>query len=389
MEKTKRKRSIQIGSVAIVVMLVCFLAACSAPSQESTQPAPIASEEASIEPIISAAHWKDQYPEQYESYVAAGHATYAHSPGASGKVNAHLDVFDPPADYPAPFMTGCLSCHASGYQSIVMDGLGDELFTTDTEVVKEMIDEGITCYSCHGNTPGEMNPVNQWVLDAAEKGGIQTSDENMVCAQCHSMGDFSVQFSDTDSSKWSLLQVGVDPDAVWNYIASNENYTPIVPTAETVFNNFLGSTHDTAGATCVDCHMQTETSDDGKSYTKHIWQSVGVNEGMYENCSACHTDTAADRKEAVASVQADFAVSASAAQVEIDALTKKIEEATAAGIVPADDIEAATLLKNKAVFYLSYGSDQSNGIHGMGEPSTKKCHETARQTAVEGLALLA
>lgn len=389
MKGTGIRARYKIGALVAAMTMASVLAACGA--QSATAPASsddAASAPSSTEPIIDAAHWEDSFPNQYASYLEAGHATYAHN-GATGKVNAHTDVMNPPVDYPAPFMTGCLSCHSSAYQSVLMEGLGDDLFTTDVETVKSMVEGGITCYSCHENTPGEMNPVNQWVLDAAEKGGIETSDENMVCGQCHSMGDFSKQFSDTDSSTWSLLQVGVDPDDVWDYLVAEGTETPIVPTAEVVFNNFLGSTHETAGATCVDCHMQTTTDEAGVTYTKHQWQSVGTNEELYENCSKCHSDTPADRKAAVEERQATFTASMTQAQGAIDTLTGKLAEVDAAGAGETDAAKQATTLLNKATFYLAYGSDQSMGFHSMGTGSaTTTCHETAIQAAEEGLALL-
>lgn len=391
MKGENSSKRMKLVLVVVIVGITCFLAACSTSTPASLPAEEKATPEAvdANEPIIDAAHWAEEYPNQYQSYLEAGHANYAHSPGATGKVNAHTDVMNPPPDYPAPFMTGCLSCHSSAYQSVLMEGLGDDLFTTDTETVKEMIDVGISCYSCHENTPGEMVPVSTWVVEAAKKGGIETSDENMVCGQCHSMGDFSVQFSDPDSSKWSFLQIGLDPDDMWEYLVAHENEMPIVPTAETVFNNFLGSTHDNAGATCVDCHMQTTTDEKGSTYTKHQWQSVKTNEDLFENCSSCHSDTAKDRKAAVAARQESFTMSKDAVQAEIDVLAQKIAEATQAQSVSEETLKQATTLFNKATFYLAYGSDQSNGFHNMGTGSaTVDCHKTAAQAAAEGIALL-
>lgn len=376
----------KLGGIVAAMAMMGALTACAA--QPAAAPSDPQEAAPSAEPIIGAEHWKDQFPDQYESYLEAGHATYAHE-GATGKVNAHIDVMNPPPGYPAPFMTGCLSCHSSAYQSVLMEGLGDELFAVDEETVKDMIDVGITCYSCHQNEPGQMAPANQWVLDAAEKGGVATSDENMVCGQCHSMGDFSQQFSNPDSSTWSLLQVGLDPDDVWDYLVAEGNETPIVPTAEVVFNNFIGSTHDMAGATCADCHAETAVDESGASFTKHQWQSVGTDERLYENCSSCHGGTTADRKKAVEARQAEFAASMAEAQGAIDALSQKLAEADAAGGADAETAARATTLLNKAVFYLAYGSDQSMGFHNMGSGSaTVDCHETAREAAEEGLALL-
>lgn len=386
MRKPVASTRFKLGGIAAIMAMMGVLAACAA--QPTTVPDSVQEASPPAGPIIDADHWEDQFPRQYESYLEAGHAAYAHE-GATGKVNADVDVMNPPPGYPAPFMTGCLSCHSSAYQSVLMEGLGDDLFTTDVEAVKDMIDVGITCYSCHENSPGSMVPVNQWVLDAAEKGGIETSDENMVCGQCHSMGDFSKQFSDPDSSTWSLLQVGLNPDDVWDYLVAEGNETPIVPTAEVVFNNYLGSTHDAAGASCGDCHAQTVVDESGASYTKHQWQSVGTNELLYENCSDCHGDSAAERKAAVEALQADFSASMATVQAAIDALSQKLEQAGQAGDADADTVGRATTLLNKATFYLAYGSDQSLGFHNMGNGSaTVTCHETALEAAEEGLALL-
>ena len=390
----KKKTVTLIGGMAVVIATAGILAACSAQSQPADsaatggQTSEVAAAEGS--PIIEAAHWQDQFPNEYKSYLESGKATYAHGPGASGKVNSHLDVMDPPADYPADFGTGCLSCHSSGYQTEVMDVLGEDLFTTDPETVKGLVSEGITCYSCHGNTPGQLTPVNKWFIEAAEKGGVETSEENMVCGQCHALGDFTVQFSDPDSSKWSTLQGGVEPEKLWEYLKGNGNQTPTVPSAEIVFNNYLGSTHDKAGATCADCHIEQATDESGSSYAKHQWQSVGTNENLYANCESCHNDSAADRKAALEKVQGEFTARAAEVKAVIDSLSQKIDERTQAGSLSEEQLAQATELFNEATFYLSYGSDQSLGYHNMGNGSaTAGCMDLAQQTAQKGLDLLA
>ena len=169
---------------------------------------------------------KDEYPNQYASYIDAGYETYDdRQPDAHGKVNTFFQRYDFSNMTPE---TGCMRCHTSEFSSLVKEH-GDGLFAMDFTDFRRQVTVGVTCYSCHGNNPGELTPANTWVIDAAKRGGIETDEKNLVCAQCHALPDWGTIMDNPDPSSWSMLQFGLDADAYWEHYEASGNENPIVP----------------------------------------------------------------------------------------------------------------------------------------------------------------
>ena len=383
------KREHKVFLLAACVAFACCLClgACAVQQSElsTTGDAPMASETDAGTAILSPHAWKDQYPNQYASYIDAGYETYDdRQPDAHGKVNTFFSATHFSNMTPE---TGCMRCHTSEFSSLVKEH-GDGLFAMDFTDFRRQVTVGVTCYSCHGNNPGELTPANTWVIDAAKRGGIETDEKNLVCAQCHALPDWGTIMDNPDPSSWSMLQFGLDADAYWEHYEASGNENPIVPAEEMEFNNFVGSIMEKAGATCVDCHMPKAQSDDGTMYSVHIFKGPDCNEELYENCLGCHTDsTVEQRKAAVEEVKADYETRRAPAQAAVDELASAIERA--GNSVDASKVEQATVLLNKATFYLNYGSDWGSGIHNMGNPNNVDCFEDAIAFAEEGTALLA
>ncbi len=351
------------------------------------------------EAILNPAYWASTYPDEYNSWVEASKATYSVGTAEErndehGKINSFLDMFNM-MGYNT--MTGCIGCHSTAMPALV-ENYGDDLVDTVNNDVSEVlryaesVTVGISCYSCHGNTPGTAVVTKTWITEAAEEGGIETDDWNLICAQCHATPDWNEINTNSDSSTWSMLQYGLEPDDYWEVYQNCsedmfETALGAIP-GESEFNQYMNSTMDMAGANCADCHMVNATNSEGNEYKDHTFQSVLTNEDLYENCLSCHDGTVDDRKAAIADMEADYTARLQTATDAVNALGEALDKATEAGNVSEDVLAEAQTTYNKAQFYLAYGTDKGNGIHVMGDSAAANCLEDAVDIAEEGQALL-
>lgn len=354
----------------------------------------------------NAQQWAQQYPDQYWSYVDSEFAAYPGDGIRHGHAGSLWDV-----THAGNWSAGCLACHSSSMGELV-EQYGDQFLTVNTvspgryghtglpqEQIEAQLDEnafdrfdarravttGITCYQCHGDTPGALVVANSWTREAAEQGGFDLDNPDLVCAQCHSMPDYSNLLLSTDSSTWYMLRAGNDPDAIYNEFLSEGVVDPRFSNEALEFNQFYGSIMDLAGADCADCHTQKATNEAGESYTVHAFLDPGTNQVLYENCSQCHEDSAEERYAAVLEVQADYD---QRAQSALDAVENFRAALDAADGQNDETLAEATALYYRALFYYNYGRETAQGVHSIGNTTTSTCFEKAQATVEQGMALL-
>ena len=355
-------------------------------------------------PILDATHWRDMFPDQYYSFDDSVCLTYPVE--GTGMAGSLWDV-----EHVGNFSAGCLACHSTQQASLV-DEYGDQWLSVNTVApgryerahisdddlkalddnafgiadARKAADIGITCYQCHGNTPGKLVVANEWTRTAAEKAGLDLDNPDLVCAQCHSVPDYTHILTDADSSTWFALSAGTDPDAVYDFFLSHGVSDPSFSNEGLEFDHFYGSTMDMAGANCYDCHTVKRTDDNGMTYTDHAFLDPGTHTELYENCSSCHEDSADERHDAVLQVQADYNARAEKTLATVQQLRDAIDAAAEQGADEAQ-LQEATALLDRAQFYYDYGRDTSEGVHMIGNSTTSTCFEKAVTTAEKGLAL--
>ncbi len=380
-----------ILGTAIATLALCTAvgtaSAAQSSAQEQTTGYDVYSAASSEDIIGDPEAWADTYPNEYNSYIESSSLPYGLGYGTmdkTGKATSWVDVQGTDNDISAI----CLHCHTTEFSYLYADQ-GGEAVTKDYSDARETIDRSITCYTCHANDPSSVTLVMDWIADAAEEGGIETDQRNLVCAQCHSFPDWNNE-SNPDSSTWSTLQAGTDADALWEYFQAEGVDNPSLPGGEGEFNAYYGSVMERAGAVCTDCHSLKVTADDGSTYMYHAFQGAEENPALFEQCLTCHVDsTAEERQEAFNEVKATYEEDFAAATEAIDELSAAIEKATADG-ADKQTLSDATLLLNKANFYKNYATDPGKGIHSVGGGSGNEgCFDKAVATANEGLDLLA
>lgn len=391
MKKNLRTR-IAVTTVLCMTLAVLGLSACNSkpapePTTDPVDPAGAVEPTAKDDTIhgghsIDACDWAEMFPNQYKSWATSSNTEYSLVGGMEihGKIWAGHDAI---FNFKAENITlACVGCHSSSFIPLI-EARGDKVAETSTEDLATAVTTGITCFSCHGDQPGQMVVVKSWIADAAEKGGITTSDVNLVCAQCHNAPDWNTIQTNSDPSTWTMLSVGTSADAVYDWFLNEGSAAPMVLATENEFTQFYGSTMEKAGATCATCHMEQKTADNGAKYSNHVFTSVKHTEGLWDNCMSCHTDSVDARKAAVAQVQSEYTAALDAATAAVNALGAAIEAAPA-----GTDVTKATELYNKANFYLIWGTDVAGGVHSIGNQPQRDVLTQAAAFAQEGLDLL-
>ena len=383
-----RFKGLALGVSVATLALLALVGTCPVQAEEADTEAKydVYVAESSEDIIGDPEAWAEEYPNEYNSYIESSTLPYGLGYGTmdkTGKATSWVDV----QGTDGAIEGICLHCHTTEFSYLYAD-LGGAVVEQDYSDARETIDRSITCYTCHANDPSSVTLVMDWIVEAAEKGNIDTDVRNLVCAQCHSFPNWS-NATNPDSSTWSTLQAGTDAEAVWEYYQAQGVDNPKLPGGEGEFNAFYGSVMERAGAVCTDCHSLKVTADDGTTYMYHAFQGAEENPALFEQCLTCHVDsTAEERQAAFNEVKADYEEAYAEAQAAIDELTAAIEKATEGG---ADEqvIADATYKLNKATFYFNYASDPGKGIHSVGGGSGNEgCFDKAVATAGEGMELL-
>lgn len=337
---------------------------------------------------IDANQWKDAYPNEYYSWVdSVMIGTNGVQPGYSWdeKMGKPLSM-SAAIKSTTPLGAGCVGCHSTAFVNMYGEYGGDVVTLTGTELIHESSSTtGITCYSCHGDTPGEMFVSKTYITEAAERGGIDKGDPNLVCAQCHALPNraweevvgttaedrsFGVM-GDTNVANWSTLEAGTNAEDVYAWFVDHGVKDPKVVIGEMEYQQYHGSTMDRLGVTCATCHMEKATAEDGTEYTRHAWQGANVNPAIYENCSTCHKTSAEEMQTHVLDLQASY-------QERLAEVTAALNDAQAA--IEASDKDEAVIAEAsdlwfEARFHSRYGQDSSEGIHGIGNANTDYCFD--------------
>jgi len=117
------------------------------------------------------------------------------------------------------------------------------------------------------------------------------------------------------------------------------------------YETFVGSTHQSAGVACADCHMPYTIVGSNK-ISSHVWQSPLNN--IEQSCTACHRNGAEWLEQRVETIQSQYKQSLDLAG---NALVEAINELKTSRENPAVDqskLKEAQLLHRQAQWYFDY-----------------------------------
>ena len=202
-------------------------------------------------------------------------------------------------------MANCLTCKTPNFAKLVND-LGVSVYTMDFQEVLGMMEEDISCYTCHGNEAGDAGKIvitHSYVTKALGANVDTIDPATLSCGQCH------IEYYFTPADKETMMPydsvAAMTPEAILAYYDAMElpdgtvgfydwvqpgTGTKMLKAQHPEMETYLQGKHASL-LNCADCHMSLEQAEDGTVYHSHLLVSPLENETLLSNCATCHEGT--------------------------------------------------------------------------------------------------
>ena len=364
--------------------------------------------------VVSAAEWEPYYADIYASYMAnegnTGHGgtriSYVETDpdiqviydgmGFSfdyTEAIGHSYTLDDIAETTRPHkLANCLTCKTPDFTAMV-NAMGKDAYAVDFDEMYEQVSEPVSCYNCHGNTPGTMVITHDYMAAAMndEIAANRVSGSVVSCAQCHIEYYFDPATKATSVPYDSLDNL--DPDSIlafYNemgfYDFKNGNTSVgMIKVQHPEFETFMGEGSVHKGMyTCADCHMGVAYNDKGDPYANHLLTSPLDNEALLKDtCSMCHSDLPAQVK----AIQEEITGREKQISAMLVEINTKLAAAIENGTLSDSVIDQIKKLDRDAQFYWDFVYvENSEGAHNSA--LSRQCLDKAETLAKQALALL-
>jgi len=254
----------------------------------------------------------------------------------------------------------CFTCKSTQVPEM-MQKYGEKYYLMSFDEIKGQITEPIGCLDCHDPKTMELRLTRPALVEALQRQGkdieniSQQEMRSLVCAQCHVTYYFLPE-SKKLTFPWDK---GVKADEILAYYDEKgftETVHPIagsglVKPRHAEYETFIGSTHESAGLACADCHMPYTRVGNVK-ISSHDWSSP-LNR-IEQSCTTCHrngVDWLRGRVEGIQKQCKETQDLAGEAILETIAELKISRETTG---VNQEKLQQAMDLHRKAQWYLDY-----------------------------------
>lgn len=296
-------------------------------------------------------------------------------------------------------LANCLTCKTPNFTKLVND-LGVGVYTMDFNEVLGMMEENVSCYSCHGNDAGNAGQIviTHSYVHKALGGNVATIDPaTLSCGQCH------IEYYFTPADKETMMPyssvAAMTPEAILEYYD-----TMVMPDGTVGFYDWV---QPSTGAkllkaqhpemetylqgkhanllNCADCHMAIEMADDGTVYHSHLLESPLENPTLLSTCVQCHGDT--DMVSMVRRIQARVTDRETEVGNKLAALNDALADAVSAGKKTEAELEQIRRLYREAQWFFDFCYvENSEGAHNS-ELSTH-CLDVSEERIVAAMAML-
>ena len=289
-------------------------------------------------------------------------------------------------------MANCLTCKTPNFTKLVNDqGVG--VYTMDFNEVLGMMEENISCYTCHGNDAGKEGALvvtHSYVNKALGDSISQIDPSVLSCGQCH------IEYYFTPENKETMMPyhdvAGMSPEAILAYYDEMDFYdwvqestgTRMLKAQHPEMETFLSGKHASL-LSCADCHMPIEQAEDGTVYHSHLLVSPLENETLLSNCAACHGDT--DMVNMVHRLQERVTARESEVGNQLSELKDALSAVVQEGKMSEADLDAVRKLHREAQWFFDFCYvENSEGAHNS--ELSLSCLETSETRIQEAMALL-
>ena len=286
-------------------------------------------------------------------------------------------------------LANCFTCKTPDFTAKV-NNEGVSAYTIPFADMLAQVNESVSCYNCHANTPGELVVTHTYLADAMGDDFAALNPETASCAQCHVEYYFAPE-TKAVTLPYSNMET-MHPDSIlaffeeMNFADYTNPRTGVkqIKVQHPEFETYMGkgSVH-AKQFSCADCHMEKATNAAGETYTSHYWVSPLASDSIKASCAACHPDL----EGFVKGIQAKAEERTIAIGTKLEDLTNKLADAVASGNYTEDELNAIRALNRKGQFYWDFVFvENSEGAHNS--RLTAECLDKAEAFINEALGLI-
>ncbi|MBR7187142.1 MAG: ammonia-forming cytochrome c nitrite reductase subunit c552 [Clostridia bacterium] len=286
----------------------------------------------------------------------------------------------------------CLTCKTPNFAKLVNDqGVG--VYSMPFDEVMAMMEENVSCYTCHGNDAGNGGALvvtHSYVNKALGDSVSSINASVLSCGQCHIEYYFTPEDSETMMPYHSVSEMS--PEAILAYYDSfdfadwtqESTGTRLLKTQHPEMETFLQGKH-AAFLSCADCHMPIEMSTEGTVYHSHTLVSPLESTSILASCTTCHGDT--DMVGFVHGIQERVTARETEVGNKLSDMKNALAEAVATGQKTEDELNAIRKLHREAQWFFDYCYvENSEGAHNSS--LSMHCLDTSEEKIDEAMALL-
>lgn len=310
-----------------------------------------------------------------------------------GSARGHAYTLEDVHDTQRPHAkANCLTCKSPNFAKLVNDqGVG--VYSMPFEEVEALMEENISCYTCHGNEAGDAGKLvvtHSYVNKALGDAASAIDPATLSCGQCHIEYYFTPEDSETMMPYHDVESM--TPEAILAYYdaidfadwTQESTGTRLLKAQHPETETFLQGKH-AALLNCADCHMPMEMSDDGTVYHSHLLVSPLENESLLQNCATCHGDT--DMVSLVRGIQDRVTARETEVGNELSDLKDTLSAAVSEGTMGEAELESIRQLHREAQWFFDFCYvENSEGAHNS--ELSMRCLDTSENKIKEAMALL-
>ena len=285
-------------------------------------------------------------------------------------------------------LANCLTCKTPNF-----DDQGVSAYKIPFDEAKAMMEENVSCYTCHGNEAGEKGKlvVTHSYVTKALGANVETIDPaTLSCGQCH------IEYYFTPADKETMMPYGsveeMTPEAILAFYdamdfadwTQESTGAKLLKAQHPEMETYLAGKHAKL-LNCADCHMPLEENEDGTVYHSHLLVSPLENETLLQSCAVCHKDT--DMVNMVRRLQERVTARETEVGNALSTFKDALAAANQAGSLSEEELAAVRKLYREAQWFFDFCYvENAEGAHNS--ELAFRCLDTAEQRIGEGMALL-